>query len=193
MGVTGCSASWGAAATAASGWPTTPSWGCRWPFKEVAVPPNAAGVTAEMIERASWEARNAARLRDHPNIVTVHDVLVERGVPWTVMQYVPGRSLADEVDLAGPVPVATAQRVAVAMLSALSACHEAGVIHRDVKPHDIMLAADGTPMLTDFGIAKAAGQTTLTEDGMVIGSIPYLAPERAKGHAATSASCSRWG
>ncbi|WP_051137503.1 WD40 repeat domain-containing serine/threonine protein kinase [Amycolatopsis alba] len=157
--------------------------------KEVAVPPgSSAGVTAEMIERATSEARNAARLRDHPNIVTVHDVLVERGVPWTVMQYVPGRSLADEIDLGGPVPVPAAQRIAVAMLSALSACHEAGVIHRDVKPHNIMLAADGTPMLTDFGIAKAAGQATMTAEGMVAGSVAYIAPERAKGERATSAS-----
>jgi ribosomal protein L7/L12 len=157
--------------------------------KEVAVPPgSAAGVTAEMIERATLEARNAARLRDHPNIVTVHDVLVERATPWTVMQYVPGRSLADEVDLHGPVPVPTAQRVAASMLSALSACHEAGVIHRDVKPHNIMLAEDGTPMLTDFGIAKATGQATMTETGMVAGTVAYIAPERAKGEPGTSAS-----
>lgn len=157
--------------------------------KEVAIPAGTTAVTAaEMIERATLEARNAARLRDHPNIVTVHDVLVERGVPWTVMQYVPGRSLADEIDLNGPVPVPTAQRVAAAMLSALSACHEAGVVHRDVKPHNIMLAEDGTPMLTDFGIAKAMGQATMTEEGMVVGSVAYIAPERAKGQQATSAS-----
>src|SRR5262249_28809051 len=145
--------------------------------KEVAVPPGtAAAVTADMIERATLEARNAARLRDHPHIVTVHDVLLERGVPWTVMQYVPGRSLADEIDLNGPGPVPTARRVAAAMLSALSACHEAGVIHRDVKPHNIMLAEDGTSMLTDFGIAKTTGQVTMTEEGMVAGSVAYIAP-----------------
>lgn len=157
--------------------------------KEVAVPPgDTAGVTAEMIERAALEARNAARLRDHPHIVTVHDVFIERGVPWTVMQYVPGRSLADEVALNGPAPVLTARRVAAAMLSALSACHQAGVLHRDVKPHNIMLAKDGTPMLTDFGIAKATGQATMTEQGMVAGSVAYIAPERATGQQATAAS-----
>ncbi|WP_186382570.1 WD40 repeat domain-containing serine/threonine protein kinase [Amycolatopsis rhizosphaerae] len=157
--------------------------------KEVAVPPGStAAVTAEVIERATLEARHAARLRDHPNIVTVHDVLVERGTPWTVMQYVPGRSLADEIESNGPVPLPVARRVAVAMLSALSACHEAGVIHRDVKPHNIMLAEDGTPMLTDFGIAKATGQAGMTEEGMVVGSVAYIAPERAKGQDATAAS-----
>ncbi|WAL69018.1 serine/threonine-protein kinase [Amycolatopsis cynarae] len=157
--------------------------------KEVAVPPGStAAMTAEVIERATLEARHAARLRDHPNIVTVHDVLVERGTPWTVMQYVPGRSLADEIEVNGPVPVPVARQVAAAMLSALSACHEAGVIHRDVKPHNIMLAEDGTPMLTDFGIAKATGQANMTEEGMVVGSVAYIAPERAKGQDATAAS-----
>jgi WD40 repeat protein len=163
--------------------------GVKVAVKEVAVPPGATAVAAaDAIERAALEARNAARLRDHSHIVTVHDVLVERGAPWTVMQYVEGRSLADEVALNGPVPVPTARRVAAAMLSALSACHEAGIVHRDVKPHNIMLDKNGTPMLTDFGIAKAMGQATMTEEGMVIGSVAYLAPERAKGEPAMPAS-----
>lgn len=158
-------------------------------IKEVSVPPGATPVeTAERVKRAAWEARNAAEVRNHPNIVTVYDVIVERGVPWTVMQYVPGRSLGDEIALDGPVPVRLATEVAVAMFSALAACHDAGIIHRDVKPDNIMLAEDGTVMLTDFGIAKQRGQTPMTAEDVVVGSVEYMAPERARGLPATAVS-----
>ncbi|KQX49429.1 hypothetical protein ASE09_21460 [Streptomyces sp. Root66D1] len=158
-------------------------------IKEVYVPSGSTSEeTVERVERAAWEARHAAQLRDHPNIVTVHDVVVERGVPWTVMQYVVGRSLADEIRLNGAVSRELGEKVALAMLAALEACRDADIVHRDVKPANILLAEDGTVMLTDFGIAKQFGQSPMTAQDMVIGSLEYMAPERARGHAATPAS-----
>ncbi|MFJ9434879.1 serine/threonine-protein kinase [Streptomyces sp. NPDC101490] len=158
-------------------------------IKEVYVPPGSTPEeTAERVERAAWEARHAAQLRDHPNVVAVHDVVVERGVPWTVMQYVSGRSLADEIRQNGPVDRGLVKRVGLAMLAALGACHQAGIMHRDVKPANIMLAKDGTVMLTDFGIAKQVGQSSMTRTDLVIGSMEYIAPERARGHPATPAT-----
>ncbi|WP_159030569.1 serine/threonine-protein kinase [Streptomyces sp. CB01201] len=158
-------------------------------IKEVYVPPGSTpGETAERVERAAWEARHAAQLRDHPNVVTVHDVVVERSVPWTVMQYIAGHSLADEIRQNGPVEQELGKRVALAMLAALGACHQADIMHRDVKPANIMLATDGTVMLTDFGIAKGAGQSSMTGQDLVIGSLEYIAPERARGNPATPAT-----
>jgi Rieske Fe-S protein len=157
--------------------------------KEVKVPPGAtAAETEERVERAAREARNAALLRDHPNIVTVHDVVIERGTPWIVMQYLRGRSLAQEITQAGPLPVARAGEIAGGVLSALEACHALGIIHRDVKPANIMLGADGSVTLTDFGIAKQAEQTAMTAADEVIGSVEYLAPECVRGLPATPAS-----
>ncbi|MEV6684734.1 serine/threonine-protein kinase [Streptomyces sp. NPDC051130] len=158
-------------------------------IKEVYVPPGSTfEETAERVERAAWEARHAAQLRDHPNVVTVHDVVVERSVPWTVMQYVVGHSLADEIRQSGPVEQELGERVALAMLAALDACHQGDIMHRDVKPANIMLARDGTVMLTDFGIAKQVGQPPMTGQDLVIGSLEYIAPERARGNPATPAS-----
>ncbi|MFJ2407022.1 serine/threonine-protein kinase [Streptomyces xanthochromogenes] len=158
-------------------------------IKEVYVPPGSTpGETAERVERAAWEARHAAQLRDHPNVVTVHDVVVERSVPWTVMQYIAGHSLADEIRQNGPVEKELGERVALAMLAALGACHQADIMHRDVKPANIMLAEDGTVMLTDFGIAKQVGQSPMTGQDLVVGSLEYIAPERARGNPATPAT-----
>ncbi|MEY9935590.1 serine/threonine protein kinase [Catenulispora sp. GP43] len=144
--------------------------------------------TSERIERAAWEARNAAQLRDHPNIVTVYDVIVESGTPWMIMQYIAGRSLAEAVAQDGPLSVARAEQVAAALLSALGACHTAGIMHRDVKPENTLLAEDGTVLLADFGIAKHTGQSPMTAQDLVIGSLPYIAPERARGNPAEPAS-----
>ncbi|GAA1967917.1 hypothetical protein GCM10009838_27870 [Catenulispora subtropica] len=157
--------------------------------KEVLVTPGATPEeTVERIERAAREARSAARLRDHPNVVTVHDVVVERGTPWTVMQYVPGRSLAEQIAADGPIPRPQVKQIASALLSALAACHAAGITHRDVKPANIMMADDGRILLTDFGIAKSAETSAMTAEDMVIGSLEYIAPERAQGEPATPAS-----
>ncbi|MEU8515861.1 serine/threonine-protein kinase [Kitasatospora sp. NPDC048722] len=156
--------------------------------KEVQLPPAAsAGEHDERLVRAQREARHAARLRDHPNVVGVHDVVVDGGLPWTVMQLIVGRSLEDRIVRDGPLPATEAARVAQAVLAALAAAHEAGIVHRDVKPANIMLADDGGVLLADFGIAVQQDQTALTASGMFIGSVDYLAPERAHGSPAAAA------
>ncbi|MFJ9692107.1 WD40 repeat domain-containing serine/threonine protein kinase [Kitasatospora sp. NPDC101183] len=150
-------------------------------IKEVSLDAIAPVHQAEFLSRAAGEGRRAAALADHPNIVTVHDVVLESGAPWTVMQYVRGRTLAEALR-AGPMAVEDAALLAAQMLSALGFAHEAGIVHRDVKPLNIMLNdADGRCLLTDFGIAKGIGETGLTETGVVIGSASYLAPERRDG------------
>ncbi|WP_338677203.1 serine/threonine-protein kinase [Streptomyces sp. SCSIO 30461] len=130
--------------------------------------------------RTQKEARAAARI-SHPGVVTVHDVLEYDGRPWIVMQYVDGPSLADAAKESGPMPVAETARVGLHVLGALSAAHAAGVLHRDVKPGNVLLASDGRALLTDFGIAAIEGDSTITRTGEIVGSIDYLAPERVRG------------
>ncbi|WP_377273463.1 WD40 repeat domain-containing serine/threonine protein kinase [Peterkaempfera sp. SMS 1(5)a] len=135
----------------------------------------------ELVARAVHEGRNAAALADHPNIVTVYDVVIEHGVPWTVMQFVRGRSLAGLLQ-SGPMPLDAVAALAEQMLSALGFAHDAGIVHRDVKPLNIMINdGDGRALLTDFGIAKNSADGSLTQTGMIIGSTPYMAPERHEG------------
>lgn len=135
----------------------------------------------QFVARAVHEGRNAAALADHPNIVTVYDVVLEHDLPWTVMQFVRGRSLAGVLQ-AGPMAVDAAAVLAEQMLSALGFAHEVGIVHRDVKPLNIMIDdADGRALLTDFGIAKNSADVSLTQAGVVIGSIAYMAPERHEG------------
>ncbi|MFJ4185493.1 serine/threonine-protein kinase [Kitasatospora sp. NPDC089509] len=137
----------------------------------------------ERLKRAAREARNAAKLRDHPNIVTVHEVVVDAGRPWIVMQLVNGCSLNEYVRKRGPLPRDLALKVARALLEALDAAHQAGILHRDVKPANVMMASDGRILLTDFGIARHEDDTVLTASGTVIGSPEYMAPERIRGRA----------
>ncbi|MER7669286.1 protein kinase [Kitasatospora sp. NPDC096128] len=150
--------------------------------KQLWLPPATSdGERAERLARAEREARNAARLRDRPHVVSVHDVLIEDGMPWMVMQLVSGGSLSDRLAAHGPLPVERAAAVARALLTALGAAHAAGVVHRDVKPANVMLADDGEVLLADFGIAVHQADTTLTATGAFVGSIEYIAPERARG------------
>ena len=130
--------------------------------------------------RMQREARAAARI-DHPCVVTVHDVVVEDDRPWIVMELVRGRSLA-EVLAEGTLPPREAARVGLAVLGALTAAHEAGVLHRDVKPANILLGRHDRVVLTDFGIAQVEGEEALTETGAFIGSPEYISPERVLGH-----------
>jgi eukaryotic-like serine/threonine-protein kinase len=130
--------------------------------------------------RMQREARAAAKI-GHPSVVTVHDVVIEDEQPWIVMELVRGRSLA-EVLSEGTVPPREAARIGLAVLGALSAAHEAGVLHRDVKPANILLGRHDRVVLTDFGIAQVEGEEPLTETGAFIGSPEYIAPERVLGH-----------
>ncbi|MQY29284.1 serine/threonine-protein kinase [Nocardia aurantia] len=150
--------------------------------KEVLLPQAESSTEhAERVARAEREARNAARLRDHPNIVGVLDVVTDGVTPWIVMRLVAGRSLKQRLDSDGPMTVADATTIATALLRALRAAHEAGVVHRDVKPADIMLATDREVLLTDFGTARHHSDHTLTAKETIIGSFEYMAPERIDG------------
>ncbi|GAB1821576.1 serine/threonine-protein kinase [Herbidospora sp. RD11066] len=142
---------------------------------------------AELVTRVMREAEVTARLR-HPAVVAVHDVLVEDGRPWIVMERLNGRSLAAEIAAHGSVQPGAVAEVGARMVDALAAAHAHGVQHRDVKPANVFLTADGRVVLTDFGIARQADTTHLTGDGMLIGSPGYIAPERLEGHPGGPAS-----
>ncbi|MER5848597.1 serine/threonine-protein kinase [Streptomyces sp. NPDC002012] len=130
--------------------------------------------------RTQKEARAAARIT-HPGVVTVHDVIEYDNRPWIVMQYVDGPSLADAAKESGEIEPREAARIGLHVLGALRAAHGAGVLHRDVKPGNVLLARDGRVLLTDFGIAAIEGDSTITRTGELVGSIDYLAPERVRG------------
>ncbi|MGW8380792.1 serine/threonine-protein kinase, partial [Streptomyces sp. ODS28] len=143
---------------------------------------------ARLLERTRREARSAARI-SHPNVIVVHDVVEDSGLPCIVMEYVPARSLGDALKEQGPLSPDAAVRTALAMTSALRAAHAAGVLHRDVKPANVLLSEEGArPVLTDFGIAAASGTATLTRTGEFVGSMAYTAPERFHGADSTPAA-----
>ncbi|MFC8453716.1 protein kinase [Kitasatospora sp. NPDC057223] len=147
--------------------------------------PRAAAVLRERVLR---EARSLARL-NHPNVVTIHHIVdvAEYPHPWLVMELVTGGSLHDRLTR-GPMTSAEAARLGRGVLSALSAAHAAGIQHRDVKPGNVLLRPDGTPVLTDFGIAALRESTSLTTTGSLIGSPEYIAPERIRGEEGNPAS-----
>ncbi|MEU4997651.1 serine/threonine-protein kinase [Streptomyces sp. NPDC021622] len=134
---------------------------------------------ANAFERMRREARAAARL-DHPAVVNVHDVAVEDGQPWIVMELVQGRSLGAALQ-EGTLGAGEAARVGLEVLNALDAAHQAGILHRDVKPDNVMLGSHGRVVLTDFGIAQIEGETNLTDTGGFVGSPEFIAPERVLG------------
>jgi tRNA A-37 threonylcarbamoyl transferase component Bud32 len=136
---------------------------------------------AMLLARTRAEARAAARI-NHSAVVTVHDVLEHDGRPWIVMELVEGHSLADAVKERERVEPREAARIGLWVLRALRAAHTAGVLHRDVKPGNVLLGRDGRVLLTDFGIAQIEGDTAITRTGEVVGSVDYLAPERVRGH-----------
>ncbi|WP_308163947.1 serine/threonine-protein kinase [Nonomuraea sediminis] len=151
-------------------------------IKEVRFPPDLdAASRGELAERTLREARAAARLRSHPAIVTVHDVVLDGGRPWIVMELVRGRSLDRAVRDGGPLPPRQVAMIGLRVLDALSAAHASGILHRDVKPANVMLTDDGRVLLTDFGIATVAGDVVLTQTGLLSGSPGYIAPERLRG------------
>ncbi len=142
---------------------------------------------AQAYQRTHREARTAARL-SHPGLVTVFDVAEEDGRPWIIMELVPARSLDQIIAHDGPLPPERAADAGRQLLAALATAHAAGVLHRDVKPSNVLLADGGRAVLTDFGIATFQGDPKLTQTGMVMGSPGFTAPERIQGNPATPAS-----
>ncbi|MFF8176831.1 serine/threonine-protein kinase [Streptomyces chartreusis] len=171
---------------------------CEVALKEIVFrDPAEADEREARVARARAEARHAAGLRGHPHVVTVHDVLEHEGLPWIVMEYVEGAvNLRDLVARHGPLAPAQCARVGLAVLDALTAGHARGVLHRDVKPANILLAPDrtGAPygriLLTDYGISVQpdAGETRYTLASVLVGTSGYLAPERVTGGAPTPAT-----
>jgi hypothetical protein len=160
--------------------------------KEITLPPEMADAEREAgRRRAVREAQMAARLR-HPNAVGVYDIVEDDGRPAIVMELVPSGSLRDAIRDHGPLPPAQVARIGLGVLAGLRAAHGAGVVHRDVKPTNILLGPEDRIVLTDFGIAKAVDSPTLTTSGILIGSPAYLAPERAHGQPA-GAPADLWG
>ena len=135
-------------------------------------------------DRTLREARSAARL-NHPHVVRIYDVVHADDLPWIVMEYVPSRSLHQVINEDGPFPPATAARIGLDVLDALTAAHRAGVLHRDVKPHNVLIGNDGRVVLTDFGLATFVDDGSITGPGLVVGSPQYVSPERARDGAST--------
>ena len=153
--------------------------------KEVTFPMEATAAEREVLrERIRREARAAAQL-DHPGAVIVHDVVEEGSATYLVMQYVPARSLSEVIDQDGPLSPQRTAHIGLAVLGVLRVAHAQGIIHRDVKPSNVLLSGDdassGRVFLTDFGIASTAGDSRLTTTGLLVGSPAYIAPERARG------------
>ncbi|WP_280269986.1 serine/threonine-protein kinase [Nocardia wallacei] len=144
----------------------------------------APGLTrAQALEaklRAMREGRIAARLH-HQNAVTVFDVAEEDGQPWLVMEFVDAQSLAALMRDKGPLDPREVARIGAKVASALTAAHDAGIVHRDVKPANILVADNGTVKITDFGISRAVGDVTVTSTGFLAGTPAYLSPEVARG------------
>ncbi|WP_424891510.1 protein kinase domain-containing protein [Streptomyces sp. XH2] len=134
-----------------------------------------------LITRTLREAKAIARIRS-AGAVTVYDVVHEDDRPWIVMELIEGRSLADVIREDGPLKWRRAAEVGLAVLDVLGAAHRQGILHRDVKPSNVLIADDGRVVLTDFGIAQVEGDPSVTSTGMLVGAPSYISPERARGH-----------
>ncbi|MEV3923855.1 serine/threonine-protein kinase [Actinomadura coerulea] len=147
-------------------------------MKRLQVPGDLAEEDRDALKgRFLREARAAARL-EHPSIINVYDVVDDAEGPWIVMQYVQGRSLEQIVRDDGPLPVARAAQIGLALLDALDCAHGAGILHRDVKPANVLIADEGRVLLADFGIAAVSNATAYTRTGGFVGTPVFMAPER---------------
>jgi serine/threonine-protein kinase len=135
---------------------------------------------AQFVARFKREAQAAANLA-HPNIVNVYDVGQDSDTYYIVMEHISGENLKEYINRAAPLPIDTAVSIAVQMLSALEYAHRSGLVHRDVKPQNVLITAQGTVKVTDFGIAKSVSDLGITEAGLALGTAHYFSPEQAKG------------
>ncbi|HEU4911093.1 MAG TPA: protein kinase [Actinomycetes bacterium] len=150
-------------------------------IKEVRFPPEIGErEQQELRERTLREARATARL-SHPNVITTYDVVEDDGRPYIVMELLPTRSLSTVLREDGALPPHRVAEIGLELLAALETSHKQGILHRDVKPGNVLLTAEGRAVLTDFGIATMAGDPALTSTGVVLGSPAYMSPERARG------------
>src|SRR5213080_2536693 len=133
----------------------------------------------QFIERFRREAKNAAGL-SHPNIVSIYDRGEAEGTYYISMEYLEGRSLKELILARGPAPISVAIDYARQILAALRVAHRQGLVHRDIKPHNVLVDGEGRLKVTDFGIARA-GPSQMTEEGSIIGTAQYLSPEQAQG------------
>jgi len=161
-------------------------------LKQVLPQPGAdAAQATEQRERSLREGRIAARLT-HPHVIAMYDVALDGGEPWLVMEYLPSRSLAAVLNHTGPLPVTEVRRIGAQLSDALAAAHRVGIVHRDVKPGNVLIAegehGPHTVKITDFGISHAYGDVNLTQTGILHGTPAYLAPEVARGGEPTEAS-----
>ena len=141
----------------------------------------------EFVDRFRREAQAAASL-SHPNVVNIFDVGQDADVHYIVLEYVQGRNLKEIVREQGQLPPRRAAQIARSVARALEAAHARGLVHRDIKPHNILITVEGRVKVADFGLARAASAATLTATGMVIGSVHYFSPEQARGDAVGPAS-----
>jgi len=150
-------------------------------IKEVLLPAELPSAERDtLVERTLREARAAAAL-SHASVIRVFDVITEGGRPWIIMELLQARSLADIIKEDGPMPPRVVAKIGLSMLGALEAAHAAGILHRDVKPGNVLISSDGRCVLSDFGVARTNAPSNLTTPGMVLGSAHYIAPERATG------------
>lgn len=149
------------------------------------LPPDALQQEPELLQRLNRESE-ALRQLDHPNIVKMLDVFHdESGEPALILEYVEGGTLADLLHQHGTLPVEQVLRIAIELSDALTRAHHLKIVHRDIKPSNILLAKDGTPRLTDFGLARSESQATFTQTGTLVGSIGYISPETLQGEPPT--------
>ncbi|MGH2829899.1 MAG: serine/threonine-protein kinase, partial [Actinomycetota bacterium] len=141
------------------------------------------GLDENGLERIRREAQAMARLGDHPNIVTVHDIGEEAGRQFIVSEYMAGGSVEDMLAKTDDnrLPLDRALRIGAEIASALAHAHDRGIVHRDLKPRNVWLSAGGLAKLGDFGLARALDSTRLTLEGMMVGTVAYMAPEQATG------------
>src|SRR5690349_8887977 len=154
-----------------------------------AEPPTAAGGDAleESRQRLMREGRIGARLQ-HPHVISMFDVVVHDDRPWLVMEYLPSKSLAAMLAENGPMEPRVVAEIGRQVADGLAAAHAAGVVHRDVKPGNVLIADDGRVKLTDFGVSRAVDDVQLTRTGLIAGTPAFLSPEVARGHVPTAAS-----